>query len=316
MGPQKIQSQFFVGIISKDKQLFASLSLSFSFFLIENFLTLDLDFVFWVLLSSERMTDDMVKCGVCGQRLLMLSFFEHQDTCVENKKERLISSLRLQPFAEIFSLPPGRRSDADAHQIVPGLWLGCSSAASDAVLLQHAGIKFVINCASEIPPLAPASRHSLGISHYLHLPLDDDSSRDYTTEFLSGIDYLHSLELIDSSSSPSIDSSSSPIPSGAALVHCAAGVSRSATVVLGYLMRHRGMSLLQALLLVKRARPAVCPNLGFFRYLRALEASRSLPPSLPMVALRLHEEQLSVIPETDPLTSAEQADWDQFIRFQ
>merc|ERR1711964_860042 len=49
-------------------------------------------------------------------------------------------------------------------------------------------------------------------------------------------------------------------------VHCTAGVSRSATVVIFWLMRSRRMSLLDALKLVKAKRPAIRP----FRFLDLL----------------------------------------------
>eukprot|EP00756_Hemistasia_phaeocysticola_P004378 Hpha_TRINITY_DN12781_c0_g1::TRINITY_DN12781_c0_g1_i1::g.114167::m.114167/K07359/CAMKK2; calcium/calmodulin-dependent protein kinase kinase 2 len=51
------------------------------------------------------------------------------------------------------------------------------------------------------------------------------------------------------------------------LVHCFAGLSRSVTFVCAYLMRKRGIPFKTALHLVKRARPAVNPNLGFRRQL-------------------------------------------------
>jgi len=58
---------------------------------------------------------------------------------------------------------------------------------------------------------------------------------------------------------------------GGVLVHCYAGVSRSTTIVLAYLMARRGMRLAEALALVKAARPAVCPNQGFMEQLRHYE---------------------------------------------
>jgi dual specificity phosphatase 12 len=62
---------------------------------------------------------------------------------------------------------------------------------------------------------------------------------------------------------------------GAALVHCNAGVSRSATIVLAYLMAHHNMSLAAAHALLKQCRPAIQPNPGFMEQLRAYEKSRS-----------------------------------------
>lgn len=56
------------------------------------------------------------------------------------------------------------------------------------------------------------------------------------------------------------------------LVHCHAGVSRSATIVLVHLMVNRGMTLDEALGCLCRSRPCVRPNSGFMNSLRELEA--------------------------------------------
>jgi len=53
------------------------------------------------------------------------------------------------------------------------------------------------------------------------------------------------------------------------LISCSnAGVSRSATVVLGFLMFKYNLSLEDALIIVKKARPCVKPNEGFLQQLR------------------------------------------------
>ncbi|XP_061580292.1 dual specificity protein phosphatase 19a [Cololabis saira] len=57
------------------------------------------------------------------------------------------------------------------------------------------------------------------------------------------------------------------------LVHCNAGVSRAPAVVIGYLMSCDGQSFDDALALVKSARPASSPNLGFLEQLRNYKSS-------------------------------------------
>jgi len=47
------------------------------------------------------------------------------------------------------------------------------------------------------------------------------------------------------------------------LVHCMAGVSRSATIVIAYLMRYEHMNLKEALIFVKERRFIICPNRNF-----------------------------------------------------
>eukprot|EP01051_Picozoa_sp_SAG22_P009255 SAG22_NODE_759_length_7426_cov_15.767572_5_plen_236_part_00 len=58
---------------------------------------------------------------------------------------------------------------------------------------------------------------------------------------------------------------------GRCLVHCVAGMSRSVSLCLGYLMLHSGMSLAAAFRHVKQRRTIVCPNPGFVAQLATLE---------------------------------------------
>nr|DBA32035.1 TPA: hypothetical protein GDO54_007787 [Pyxicephalus adspersus] len=59
---------------------------------------------------------------------------------------------------------------------------------------------------------------------------------------------------------------------GKILVHCAVGVSRSATLVLAYLMIYQRMTLVEAINTVKDKR-GIIPNRGFLRQLLELEST-------------------------------------------
>ncbi|KAM7256271.1 hypothetical protein ACFE04_012012 [Oxalis oulophora] len=64
---------------------------------------------------------------------------------------------------------------------------------------------------------------------------------------------------------------------GGVLVHCFMGISRSVTVVVAYLMKKHGMSMSQALEIVKTKRPQAAPNHGFMTQLLLLEKSLQGP---------------------------------------
>jgi hypothetical protein len=66
------------------------------------------------------------------------------------------------------------------------------------------------------------------------------------------------------------------MPAAAVLVHCGAGVSRSATIAMAYLMRAQRASAAKARQQVSALRSVVCINDGFWRTLCALEAPLDL----------------------------------------
>ncbi|XP_039984467.1 dual specificity protein phosphatase 22-B-like isoform X2 [Xiphias gladius] len=57
------------------------------------------------------------------------------------------------------------------------------------------------------------------------------------------------------------------------LVHCVAGVSRSVTLVVAYIMTVTGCGWVRSLAAVRAARPCAGPNLGFLRQLEEFEST-------------------------------------------
>jgi len=60
-------------------------------------------------------------------------------------------------------------------------------------------------------------------------------------------------------------------PDNKILVHCTAGISRSSSVLIYYLMKEKGLTFDQALKMVRSKRNIVNPNKGFEKTLRAVE---------------------------------------------
>jgi len=125
------------------------------------------------------------------------------------------------------------------------LFVGPAVSATKLDQLTKANIRFIINVTAEHPCYHPTE------ITYLHRKIIDDSN----TEMLEIWD--DSCVFIDTA-----------IAKGAAvLVHCSAGISRSVSVVLAYLIKNRRMPLKSALHLVRSSRPIASPNIGFMRQL-------------------------------------------------
>lgn len=77
---------------------------------------------------------------------------------------------------------------------------------------------------------------------------------------------------------------------GRVLIHCQAGVSRSATITVAYLMMHTQLSMNDAFRYVKARRLIVSPNFNFMGQLYALEQNlkdgtetRQLVPAIDLL---------------------------------
>ncbi|GMR42086.1 hypothetical protein PMAYCL1PPCAC_12281 [Pristionchus mayeri] len=135
-----------------------------------------------------------------------------------------------------------RRLGTEMCEILPGLYLGSLRDATDEDQLKRNKIKSIV------------SVHDLAAEHPLHsslrvfrLPLSDCPSVDIAKHFAETNEFIHSSRLRDEN----------------VLVHCLAGVSRSAAVVTAYLLTVTDLSYFSAISLVSARRPLINPNFGF-----------------------------------------------------
>jgi hypothetical protein len=168
-----------------------------------------------------------------------------------------------------------------ANEIVPRLYLGSEHAAAAAMeaALDKVNVRTIVKCTFEPgrePGLAGASIFKGGTRiHYVHVAVRDEDSANILP-YLPGAADLIQQQLHAGS---------------AVLVHCQRGVSRSATIVIAFLIRHCGMSRDEAYVLAKGRRPEVSPNIGFWAQLAEFERScRAGGPALATAAAVFDED--------------------------
>jgi len=140
------------------------------------------------------------------------------------------------------------------------LYLGSMLDAKNRDLLLRHNITHVLIVAANL------TQHFPQDFSYKQISVVDDESFDLLSHIPSCIDFI----------------TSALSAGGSVLVHCAAGVSRSATVVISHLMATQRLSVARAHQAVKQRRPAVCPNSGFMKQLQLFEEmSWRVDPSHP-----------------------------------
>eukprot|EP01097_Dermamoeba_algensis_P005627 TRINITY_DN3573_c0_g1_i1.p1 TRINITY_DN3573_c0_g1~~TRINITY_DN3573_c0_g1_i1.p1 ORF type:complete len:173 (-),score=28.36 TRINITY_DN3573_c0_g1_i1:135-587(-) len=136
----------------------------------------------------------------------------------------------------------------DINQLDANLFIGGFRAAKEDIIEQH-GITHIVN-ASGVQLRVPEKVKTI----FINIP--DFDSANIKQHF------DHSIAFIDEGVSQN----------GKVLIHCAAGISRSSTILCAYLMKSRRMRFNEALSRVRTARSICTPNSGFQRQLLQFEA--------------------------------------------
>lgn len=122
-----------------------------------------------------------------------------------------------------------------------------------------------------------ANIRELRITDVLSIGIDTPSS-DIANTINLECHFVPCLDIPETDLSEFVEASIDVIESvrercGRVLVHCNAGVSRSATVCIAYLMKFKELTFVEAYDLIKSKRPCVQPNVGFMRQLKQLSES-------------------------------------------
>jgi len=133
------------------------------------------------------------------------------------------------------------------------LFLGPGQVAASADDLSFLGVTRVLSVLAEPPEIAVAAE---------------------ACQFVQVEDTVDAEKHMDAALPVAVSAMARWIDAGeSVLVHCASGISRSATVSMAYLARARGISAIEAYAAVHELRPCVNPNDSFFRALCRADGS-------------------------------------------
>jgi protein-tyrosine phosphatase len=141
-------------------------------------------------------------------------------------------------------------------EILPGLWVCNRDDVTSYMFLRATKATHILNCAEEFHGNLPAATLGLCVKR---IPMIDDEDSSSYQQILEGAELLN--QWIH--------------PSNVILVHCAAGVSRSPTVVIAWLILYKGYAYDKAYDLVVKKRNFICPNPFFTLILKSLEKKQT-----------------------------------------
>lgn len=133
----------------------------------------------------------------------------------------------------------------DISKILDNLYLGSYEDAIDFYKLKNLGITHIVNL-SYLPNPYPND------FVYLKIDLYDDPLENISQYFNFTIQWIYDAIM----------------NGGKVLVHCRAGISRSSTIILAFLVKLFGITLEKAYNYVKNIRPIIQPNEGFVKQLK------------------------------------------------
>ncbi|KAL0966182.1 hypothetical protein UPYG_G00291990 [Umbra pygmaea] len=136
------------------------------------------------------------------------------------------------------------------NKVLPDLYLGNFKDARDREQLARNNITHILSIHDSAAPILPEMT-------YLCISAADLPTQSLIQHFKQSIVFMHEARL----------------KGEGCLVHCLAGVSRSVTLVVAYIMTVTGLGWKETLAAVRVARPCASPNLGFQCQLQEFETN-------------------------------------------
>lgn len=172
------------------------------------------------------------------------------DFLLDKNNNNKIDLTKFFLFYKIISSNNIMKNDKLPVQIIEGIYIGSIGAANNKPALLENKITHIVNLAATVKCVFPEDFEYLKIDGLL-----DSADADITKHFDKTNNFIS--EAINNK--------------GNVLVHCHAGISRSSTVIIAWLIKEKNMSLEEALKLCKSKRNKIQPNSGFIIQLKKYE---------------------------------------------
>lgn len=131
-------------------------------------------------------------------------------------------------------------------KIAKKIYLGNWFDAQNMNFLKRSKISHILCCSAELRPMFPSH------FEYKHIRANDHPAFNLSIHFDSAANFIHNA-----------------IETGTGIfIHCYAGVSRSTTCLVAYMMKYRGMTISGAINFIRKKRSIINPNPGFVQQLR------------------------------------------------
>lgn len=200
---------------------------------------------FLIVLLRKLMTCSLFK-SVALLKGGYLAFQAMHPMLCENKTT---SSYKCAPLTSL-SQPCLPVSNVGPTRILSFLYLGSHRDAMSQDIIQVNDISYVLNVSTTCPQ-PPFIQEG----HFFRIPVNDNYSAKMMPFFEEAFQFLDKVREAN----------------GCVLVHCLAGISRSPTLAIAYVMKHLNMSSDDAYRYVKDKRPTISPNFNFLGQLLEFE---------------------------------------------
>ncbi|XP_041123513.1 dual specificity protein phosphatase 5-like [Polyodon spathula] len=160
------------------------------------------------------------------------------------------TSLGTSPYEKLSTNHKAAYDQGQPVEILPFLYLGSAYHASRQDYLHDLHITALLNVSRR------ATEQFKGQFHYKWIPVEDSHMADISSHFQEAIDFIDCVRQVG----------------GKVLVHCEAGISRSPTICMAYIMKTKRLSLEEAFDFIKQRRGLISPNFGFMGQLLQFES--------------------------------------------